>query len=368
MSSFIVIKFMAGEYILRLTKHNVFAAIMTAFLIVLLFAPAIWANPATEVRTDFLMDTFIEQQLIGRNAKKAGSEVYAALRELENELSLYNADSEIAAVNTAAGKSYVKVSPQTYALLKRSCELSSLSCGAFDITIGSLTTLWHSAKEAGIPPTATRLAEPQRLVDYRNVLFDDSTGSVKLAEAGMALDPGGIAKGYACEIVRKIYEENKLQTALISIGGNVCTYKAPRGKSYYRVGIKNPDVNGENPLLVLNTKDEVIATSGAYERYFTYNGTVYHHIIDKKTAMPAQSDLLSVTIVTSDGTLADYLSTTLFVLGKKAVLKAIAQEGTAPQFMVLAIDKNKNIYASSGLLRRLELLDDKNYRFAADLS
>lgn len=348
-------------------KKNIAAAIVLLGIAVLAVL-AVVLREETETRVDFLMDTFVEQRLTGRDAKKTGEAVYNELKKFEQELSAYDADSYITQINAAAGKSYVKVSPQTYALLKRSAELSAMSYGAFDASIGPLSALWHGARENGVPPESAEIEQKLALVDYKKILFDDENTSVMLAESGMALDLGGIAKGYACDIARGIYEEAKLQTGLLSIGGNVYTYRAPRGEKGYRIGIKNPDESGINPLLALQTTGEVIATSGAYERYFEYEGIIYHHILDKKTGMPSRSDLKSVSIITSDGALADYLSTTLFVLGKGAVLQALENEeaayesGEAPAFMMIAIDDGNNIYTSRGVKARLELLDNKNYR------
>ncbi|RPF48954.1 thiamine biosynthesis lipoprotein [Hydrogenoanaerobacterium saccharovorans] len=356
---------------MMLKKKNLMIGVIltaTAVLAALLFFSI---REEKEDRVDFLMDTFIQQQITGRKAKQTGEKVFQALKAFDDSLSMYNTESEISKINNAAGISYVKVAEQTYNLLKRSQELSTLH-NSFDFTIAPITALWHEAKENGVPPTEEQVAQRLALVDYKKVLFNDEEQSVMLAEKGMAIDMGGIAKGYACDVVRSIYQKSDISTALISIGGNVYTYRTPRGKQGYRVGIRNPIGDSADALLSLMSTEQVIATSGAYERFFEYQGISYHHIIDKNTGFPAQSDLLSATIVTADGALADFLSTTYYILGKKAVLETIEQEkatlakGETPQFAIIAIDKQYNIYVSPSLKDKVELLEDDGgkYRFA----
>lgn len=171
----------------------------------------------------------------------------------------------------------------------------------FDPAIAPVTLLWHDAMEKGRPPEAQTVAQRLPLTDYRQVRFDDENTSVMLEEEGMALDLGGIAKGYAAALAGEIYRSAELRAALISIGGNIYCWGAPEGQETYRIGVRDPRGEAGDPLLILNVTDKVIATSGAYERYFEYEGTVYHHIIDPATGYPAETDLLSVTVLSDDG-------------------------------------------------------------------
>ncbi|WP_312640661.1 FAD:protein FMN transferase [Hydrogenoanaerobacterium sp.] len=349
----------------QLEKRKIFLVTIIAAVFALLALFLIFSKEEHEDRIDFLMDTFIQQQITGKKAVETGEKVYEALKEFDHSLSLYNSESEIAKINAAAGVSYVKVSEETYALLKRSEELCATSYNSFDFTIAPVTMLWHEAKEAGVPPTAEQIAQQLAFVDYTKVLFNDEEHSVMLAEKDMAIDLGGVAKGYACDIVRDIYKKSDISTALISIGGNVYTYGTPRGKEGYRVGIRDPIGDSAEPLLSLLITEQVIATSGAYERFFEYEGVSYHHIIDKKTGFPAESDLLSASIITPDGALSDFLSTTFYILGKDAVMEAIKQEqavlakGEAPLFALIAIDKEHNIYISPSIKDKVELMGEK---------
>lgn len=357
---------------MKLNRTAVLIGILA--VLILLLGALVLLREDHEERVDFLMDTFVQQQLTGKSAEETGEAVYQALKEFDHAFSLYNAESEISRVNAAAGERYVAVSETVYRLLRRSQELSGTSYGSFDFTIAPVTTLWHTAKEDGVPPDTGEVARRLALVDYTQVLFNDADHSVMLAKKGMAIDVGGIAKGYACDLARELYQESDISTALISVGGNVYTYHAPRRKPGYVIGIRDPLGAETDALLTVTITEQVLATSGAYERFFVADGVSYHHIIDKKTGMPAQSDLLSATVVCPDGTLADFLSTTFYVLGKDAVLEALRQEREVtaadgePEFGLIAIDRDKNIYISPFLRGQTELLSEQTggYRIVGE--
>ena len=170
----------------------------------------------------------------------------------------------------------------------------------------------------------------------------------------MAIDLGGIAKGFFCEKIEEIYRQYDVSSALVSIGGNIYTYgQKPDGESY-RLGIRNPnDLNGSSIMGILSSHDEVVSTSGAYERYFEQDGILYHHILDLETGFPAQSDLLSVTVICKDGGLADFLSTALYLEGRKAISSYLNSE----QFQVIVIDQNNQVYISPSLKERFTITD-----------
>ena len=317
-------------------------------------------------RSDFLMDTLMEQSLSGREAQQASDRIAQTLRELDARLDRYDPDSEIAAVNAAAGREGVAVSADTYALLKRAVELAEQTGGVFDPTIGPVTALWHDAKEAGVPPQEAEIARCLDLVDYRDIRFDDDAQTVMLAREGMSLDLGGIAKGYASDLVKEICEEADIDAALVSLGGNVyCHGVSAAGKQGHRIGIRDPQAEDGSPLLALTLTDQVLATSAAYERYFEYEGTTYHHIIDPATGFPADSDLLSVTVISPDGTLADCLSTTLYIEGMTAVEEIISRQeaGEALSFSLVAIDRTGTVYLSPALRDTVVLFEDKESQY-----
>ena len=162
---------------------------------------------------------------------------------------------------------------------------------------------------------------------------------------GMEIDLGGIAKGYTSSRVIEIFREHGIKHGLVSLGGNVQTLGSKKGGKPWRVAIQDPESEMEY-LGVLEIEDKCVITSGGYERFFEQDGVRYHHIIDPRTGYPADSGLLSATIVSEDGTLADGLSTSLFIMGKEEAEKYWrAHPGT---FDYILEDKDGVLYVTEG--------------------
>lgn len=341
------------------------AAVLALVLLAGGAAAFVFLREETVNRTDFLMDTFVQQKITGRKAAETGDAVYQTLKHLDDTLSLYDADSEIAQINEGSGRQAVAVSEMTYTLIKRAVELSRQSGGVFDLTVAPVTLLWHEAKEALTPPAQEDVASRLALVDSSEIAFDDEKKTVMLLKEGMGLDLGGIAKGYATDLVKDIYQKADISHALVSIGGNIYSYGAPSGKKDYTIGIRDPLADASTPLLTLSITDRIIATSGAYERYFEADGVSYHHIIDTATGWPAETDLLSLTVVSQDGALADCMSTTLYVNGLDGVKAVLAKEaaGETLPYAIIAVDKEHNVYVSSSLRERVALYEENDNQY-----
>lgn len=290
----------------------------------------------------FAMDTFVTQSAYGPNAPKAMQQVNAALAEYENRLSLFRPQSDIVAINNAAGGEGVQVSEETAALLRQALELSAQSDGAFAITVAPLTQLWGITSGKPNIPAQAEIEALLPLVNDESVQIEDNT--VTLPQEGMAIDLGGIAKGAFCNNAAKIYEENNVKSALLSIGGNIYAHGAKPDGSPYRIGFRDP-AGGENSYIAsFFMQNSTIAVSGGYERFFEQDGQKYIHILNPQTGWPAQSDIVSVGVVHRDGTVADFYSTTLFVNGVQAALRFMKTGGTA-----IVLDSSNNLYVSQSL-------------------
>ena len=169
--------------------------------------------------------------------------------------------------------------------------------------------------------------------------------SVVFAQQGMGIDLGGIGKGYAGQRVHDILAENGVSSALMELGGNICLLGTKPDGSLWRVAIMSP-FDTSDRVGVIEAKDVSIVTSGGYQRYFEEDGTTYHHIIDPSTGFPADSGLMSVTIVCSDGLLADALSTALFVMGEDEACRFWRENGG---FEMLLVTDDGRIVISSGI-------------------
>lgn len=313
-------------------------------------------TPATAV--DFIMDTVVEQKLYGAKAKEATAEISARLQAFEQSFSMHLPESEITKLNQAAGKEAVKLSDDVYALLSRSKELSLLSEGAFDVTIAPLSNVWGVTSESPSVPEEAELLAAQELVNINDLILGENN-SAMLAREGQAVDLGGIAKGSACQIIFDVAEEYGISTGYVSIGGNmVVLEKKPLGRDL-QFGVRDPAGDSSQAICALTLYGKTMATTGGYERYFEEDGVRYHHVLDPQTGWPADSDLLSVTVISEDGTLADYLSTTLFVLGKETVLNCLDRT----DFQVIAVGDDHRVYCSTTLEGELIPMSDGNYTF-----
>lgn len=298
-------------------KNTKLAVAAGVVLAAALAGVGLWQNTmrAQHTSATYAMSTTITQMAYGPKADAVMEEVNQAFAAFENRLSLFKENSEIAAVNAGAGIAPVKVSDETFALLQRSLELSASSDGAFDITIAPLTLLWGITTDTPKVPTQAEIDAVLPLIDDASVQLDAANKTVYLPRKGMAIDLGGIAKGNACTIAQQIYEKDGLKSAVLNIGGNVYIRGRKPDGSRFRVGFRTPEKDATTYIASIEMEDQVMAVSGAYERYFIENGVKYHHILSSATGYPADSDVVSVGVVCADGTRADFLSTTLFVWG-----------------------------------------------------
>ena len=294
------------------------------------------------ISMDFVMDTLVEQKLYGKQADEAVSDISAKLKEFEQTFSMHLDGSEISKLNAASGNP-IAISDEVYALLERGKELSLQSRGAFDLTIAPLTQVWGITSENPTVPSVAEISSALELVNASSLILEN--GTAQLSKSGQAVDLGGLAKGAACDIVRESAELYGIDCGYVSIGGNmVVLEKKPLGRDFY-FGIRDPKGGAQDSICAVTLYGKTMATTGTYERYFEEDGMVYHHVLDPKTGWPADSDLLSVTVISEDGTLADFLSTTLFVLGKDTVLDCLERN----DFQLIAVGEDGVVYCSSSL-------------------
>jgi len=274
-------------------------------------------SPGMESVTGFYFDTVITLSLqSGDSAVFTGALDLCA--ELDALLSKTNPKSDVYRINHAGGN-VVTIDPRTADLLAQALYYSELTNGAFDISIEPLMTLWDFPN-AGTPPDADAIDAARSRVDYRRISLDGLT--VQLP-ADMQIDLGGIAKGYIADQVAAYCVEHGVKSGLLNFGGNVYAIGAqPDGQSW-NIGIQNPHEPNGTILTALPLADGSLVTSGTYQRNFTHDGTVYHHILDPKTGYPVQNGLASVTILAPHSLDADALSTACFVLGAQEGLKLI---------------------------------------------
>lgn len=290
----------------------------------------------------FAMDTYMTVTAYGDNAQKGVTDAVAEIQRLDNLLSIGKEDSEISKLNKSGSAA---LSDDTAVMVTKALDLYKSTGGAFDITVLPLMELWGFTTQEYYVPTEDEIQSTLQRVGADKLTWDENTKTLTLGDK-QEIDLGGIAKGFTSSRIMEIFKKDGVTCGMVSLGGNVHLLGTKQDGSAWRVGIQDPN-NTDDMLGVLEANDCAVITSGAYERNFEKDGVTYHHIIDPATGKPSNSGLTSVTIVSKDGTLADGLSTSLFVMGKD---KAIAYwKQHADEFDTILVDKDRNVYITEGI-------------------
>jgi thiamine biosynthesis lipoprotein len=262
----------------------------------------------------FAMDTIMNITVYGQNAKEAGLVCEHEIYRLDELLSTGNPESEVSGLNAEGRRA---LSQDTSLILSKALDISAMTGGAYDATVYPLVSAWGFYTREYRIPQKTELDRLLEKTGSEMVSFDGKT--VSFGKEGMAVDFGGIAKGYASDRLNQLLREHGIESAIISLGGNVYGLGEKTDGGAWAVAVQDPD-DPAGYAGILSVTDMAVVTSGGYQRFFEMNGRIYHHIIDPSTGYPADSGLTSVTIVSNDGMLADGLSTALFVMGKDEAL------------------------------------------------
>ena len=291
----------------------------------------------------FAMDTYMTVTAYGEKAQDAVDAAEAEIERLDTLLSTGNAGSEIVKLNEQKSAT---LSEDGGYLVKRALELNKETDGAFDIAIYPVMEAWGFPTQNFRVPSADELTGLLKHVDAAKISYDKDTREISFEDDQMKIDLGGIAKGYTSSRIMDIFIENGITSGLVNLGGNVQALGTKTDGSNWRVAVQSPD-DTEDYLGVLSIRDKAVITSGGYERYFEQDGVTYHHIIDPKTGYPAENGLVSVTIVSSDGTLADGLSTSLFIMGEEKA--AEFWKAHSNEFEAIFATDDGTIYVTEGL-------------------
>lgn len=298
-------------------------------------------------RADLVLGTVCSVRILDGGDRGALDAVFERLRGIEATMSANADGTVVAAINAGAGVAPVTAPDDVRYVLGKALSYSALSGGAFDPTIGPVVKLWNIGMDGERVPSPEEIAAALPLVDASAVAADDAAGTVFLRRAGMLLDLGAIAKGYAADEAARILLEHRVKAAVIDLGGNVKVVgKKPDG-SPWRIGIQDPfDDRGARIGVAELEGGATVVTSGVYERYFIGDdGEHYHHILDPATGYPVRNGLASVTVISSSSIDADGLSTTLFSLGLE---RGMALVETLGHVEAVFIDEEKRVYLSSG--------------------
>jgi len=287
-----------------------------------------------------VMGTFARVTVIAPDSRAGAKCIEAALaeiRKVDELMSDFKEGSEISRVNANAFARPVKVGPATFEVLQRSIEISNLTDGAFDITVGPLVKLFRTARDTGKAPTPEQIADAKARVGYEKLVLNDAEKTVRFTVEGMSLDLGGIAKGYAVDKAIEVMQQHGALGAMVDIGGDVrCFGTPPKGKETWTIGLQDPNSDGGPGLLLkLKIENAAVTTSGDYQQYAIIDGKKQSHILDRKTGKSVQG-LASVTIIAQNATTADALATAVTVTGPKKGLDLIESIPSTEAFLISA--------------------------------
>ena len=294
-------------------------------------------------RDIFAMDTYMTVTAYGENAEAAVDAAQAEIERLDALLSTGDEDSEIAKLNADGS---AELSEDAGYLTERALELYQETDGAFDIAIYPVMEAWGFPTQNFQVPSQETLDQLLPLTDEGNISCDKETRKISFGVEGMKIDLGGIAKGYTSSRIMDIYKDNGITSGLVNLGGNVQALGTKTDGTKWKIAVQSPD-DTEDYLGILSVQDKAVITSGGYERYFEQDGVTYHHIIDPKTGYPAESGLVSVTIVSTDGTLADGLSTSLFIMGEEKAADFWREH--KDEFDAILMSDDGTLYVTEGL-------------------
>ena len=271
--------------------------------------------------------------------------VKAACLRYEKLFSRFDEQSQLFRINNAHGAP-VDVDPELAQFIETSLDYCEASGGLFDITMGSVTRLWNFKN--GTIPAEGDVRAALAHVNWRGVHVTGST--VQLADPEACLELGGIAKGYIADGVLDALARHGVEHAIVNLGGNVAVMGGRPDGTPWQVGLRQPIASHGIPVTAMfaavGLASGSVVTSGVYERAFTSDGKAYHHIIDPRTGFPAESDVVSATVVSRTSLEGDGYSTSLILMGAEGALQFAAQH---PEIDIVLVDAQGRVFATPGI-------------------
>jgi thiamine biosynthesis lipoprotein len=251
---------------------------------------------------------------------------FQLIDSLNHIFSNYDSSSELSKINAAAGLLPYKMSPAMLDLVQKSQHAYIQSKGAYDISIGPLSSLWRNARKAKLFPEASTVLATKKLVGFAQVKINKRLGTIFLPNADMHLDFGGIAKGYIAQWVINFLKANGIQQALVDAGGDIVMSGPPLNQQGWLIGVNLPETTDQLLNKKLQLSNCSVATSGNVYQFIEYKGVKYSHIINPLTGYGV-TNLRNVTIVAKTGATADWLATACSILPiKEAKQLAISHQ------------------------------------------
>lgn len=273
--------------------------------------------------TQFYLDTICTIRAGGKNAKEAISAAFDRIADIQKAVDYYDYASTVSAINRAEAGVPVPLDNDTFSILKTTKMVAEASGGAFSITIAPVKDLWGFEQERPSVPADSEIKNTLQYVNDTYLFLNEQQKSVTKAETDVKIDLGGAAKGYAADQVLKLLKTYSLSYAVIDLGGNVTVWgKNPNSADgRWSVGIQKPFGGTGEYVQSITLSEGSVVTSGTYQRNFSENGKLYHHILNPATGYPAENQKNSATIIADSSALADCLSTACMVLPEEEAIQ-----------------------------------------------
>lgn len=303
-------------------------------------------NKLVAQTTHHAMGTVMTHKAFGLHSEECLIAVCREVERLEGLLSRFLPESEISRINESAGIRSEKISFDTFDVLSKAVDFSRSFPGCFDVTIEPLVNLWKIGNETFTQPDGSSIKQILPMVNYQDLILDPWEMTAGLKNIGQSVDLGGIGKGFAGDKIVEVLRKFDITSAYSNLGGNVVALGAKPDGSPWHVGIQHP--RQENSIIgSVSVVDQTVVTSGDYQRCFIDSqGKRHHHILDPKTGYPAESGLISVSIVSEKSVTADALSTMVFVAGMEKGLEYLKR---FPQTEAILVDAGLQVYVTQGL-------------------
>lgn len=319
--------------------------LMKSFSLILILLPLLTSckRPVAPIsKSAFYLDTYVQITVYDNKDQTALDEAVNLCEMYDELLSISNPESDIYQINHAKG-AWVPVNPKTYELLKYAYAYCEQTDGLIDITIYPAKILWNfkqnTDQDTSIPDSQA-IATALTSVDYHLIQFDDQTLSIQLSDPAAGIDLGCIGKGFIADEITSTMKSAGVKSGMVDLGGNVAVIGNKPDNTPYTVGIRKPFDSSASYLDTVSCSDKSVVTSGIYERYFMRDNKLYHHILDPKTGYPAETDLISVTIITAKSVDADVLSTYLLMLGEQGAKTFLSKH---TDYQVVLINQENRI-------------------------
>jgi len=295
--------------------------------------------------------TVAAAEMSQRQISRAIEGAFAVINDVNDLMSTYVASSEISRLNLSKPDEMVELSPMTFEVLAESIRYGRVTGGAFDVTVMPLVELWGFYPiKRGVVPKDEEIEETLGRIGFWKIVLDQAERKAGFKVAGMKVDLGGIAKGYAVDKAVEVLKKRGVQNGLVEIGGEVAAFGRSKTGEIWRVGVQHPDKSLDRILTVIELSGGAVATSGDYQNFFEIGGVRYSHIIDPDSGRPVQNGICSVTVVAPTCTEADVAATAISVMGVERGMKLLESRPELEGIIIERMaDDELNIHTSAGL-------------------